>query len=66
MGLPDLEIVILAENSVYQRGLMTEHGLSFWIKYRKQQYLFDTGQGEVLLYNTGKLGLNLQDLSGVF
>lgn len=61
----NLEITILAENSVEKRGLLAEHGLSFYINYNGEEYLFDTGQGLVLTHNAKKLGINLKKISSV-
>lgn len=61
----NLEVTILAENSVKKRGLLAEHGLSFYINYNDEEYLFDTGQGLVLTHNAKKLGINLKQISSV-
>jgi len=61
----NLEITILAENSVEKRGFLAEHGLSFYINYGKEKYLFDTGQGLVLSHNAKKLDINLEQISSV-
>lgn len=60
-----LEVTIVVENSVHRKGLLAEHGLSFWIKYKGEEYLFDTGQGKVLLKNIEALDLDLDNLAGV-
>jgi 7,8-dihydropterin-6-yl-methyl-4-(beta-D-ribofuranosyl)aminobenzene 5'-phosphate synthase len=61
-----IKIKILVENNVYRRELMAEHGLALWIKYGEEEYLFDTGQGMVLLHNAEKMGIDLKRLKGVF
>lgn len=61
-----LELIILAENTVEKRKLLAEHGLSVYFKYNGQQYLFDTGQGEVLVSNAIKLGIDLSEINTVF
>ena len=61
-----LEITILAENTVEKRKLLAEHGLSFYFKYNGKEYLFDTGQGEVLLTNAEKIGIDLTEIDTVF
>lgn len=66
MACGDLEIVLLVEDTVHKRGFMAEHGLSFWIRYGGDDYLFDTGQGLVLLHNATKMGIDLSKLVGVF
>jgi len=60
-----MEIKILSDNTVYRDGIMAEHGLSFWLKYDGQQYVFDTGQGLVISRNAEKLGINLAQIDSV-
>lgn len=62
----NLKITILAENTVYQSGLMAEHGLSLFLEYNGKKYLFDTGQGMVLEDNAEKLDIDLKNLDGLF
>lgn len=62
----NLEITILAENTVEKRKLLAEHGLSFYFKYNGKEYLFDTGQGEVLFSNAKKMGIDLEKIDTVF
>lgn len=54
-----LSITILTENTVRQRGLLAEHGLSLWIENNCDKILFDTGQSDVYLRNAIKLGIDL-------
>ena len=63
--MSDGRIVVLVENSVAGLGLVAEHGLSFWIELGPQRILFDTGQGQALLHNAGKLGSLIRDASSV-
>ncbi|MFP4372581.1 MAG: MBL fold metallo-hydrolase [Halanaerobium sp.] len=60
-----VEIKIIAENSVYKEKLLAEHGLSFWIKVGNKQFLFDTGQGLVLDNNLKELGIKIEELNGI-
>jgi len=53
-------ITVLVENTATGRGLMGEHGLSFWIELDSRNILFDTGQGNVLNSNARRLGVRLQ------
>jgi len=62
----NLIITILSENTVERRGLKAEHGLSFYINYKGKEYLFDTGQGLVLLSNAEKLNIDLKNIDTVF
>ncbi|GAB6137914.1 MBL fold metallo-hydrolase [Halanaerobaculum tunisiense] len=65
MNSQDLEIKILANDKVIKENLLAEHGLCFWIKYGKEEYLFDTGQGLVLQHNAEELGIDLNNLAGI-
>lgn len=60
-----LTIKILTENLVYQRGLLAEHGLSFWIENGPDRVLFDTGQTDVFKHNAGRMGLDLTTIQGI-
>jgi len=57
----ELEVAILANNTVEKREVLAEHGLAFYFKYNDKEYLFDTGQGEVLFSNAKKMGIDLTD-----
>lgn len=59
------EIVVLVENSVRHKGLLAEHGLSFYIKTEEGALLFDTGQSDLLLRNANALGVPLSDVGYV-
>lgn len=58
-------ITILVENTVRDRGLLAEHGLAFWIERGSKRILLDTGQGQALRGNAGKLGIPLQSADAV-
>ncbi len=60
-----MKISILAENLVYKRGFLAEHGLSLLLDTGKQRFLFDTGQSRVFVQNASKLNISLKDLDGV-
>ncbi len=55
-----MRITTLSENTVRQRNLLAEHGLSFWIELGNKKILFDTGQGKVLIANAEELGIQLE------
>ena len=55
-------ITTLIENLVYQRGLVAEHGLSFYIETDNKHILFDTGQGENFIYNAKRLGIDISSI----
>ncbi|OPY11186.1 MAG: Metallo-beta-lactamase superfamily protein [Syntrophaceae bacterium PtaB.Bin038] len=58
-------ITILVENTARDRGLLAEHGLAFWIEWGSIRILFDTGQGQALRGNAGKLGIPIQSAHAV-
>jgi len=63
--MADRRITVLAENTAGGRGLLGEHGLSFWIELGGKRILFDTGQGHVLLRNARRLGIRLDRIDAV-
>ncbi|UDQ99096.1 MBL fold metallo-hydrolase [Lentisphaerota bacterium WC36G] len=58
-------LTVISENSVFKKGLMAEHGVSFFIEYNGKKILFDAGQGFAIAHNTEKLGINLKKLDAV-
>jgi 7,8-dihydropterin-6-yl-methyl-4-(beta-D-ribofuranosyl)aminobenzene 5'-phosphate synthase len=55
-------ITVLAENTAAQgTDMLAEHGLAYWIEWRGQRVLFDTGQGKVLASNAYGLGISLPE-----
>lgn len=58
-------ITVLVENTAIGRGLLAEHGLSFWIEHAGHRLLFDTGQGYVLRNNADRLGIPLETADAV-
>lgn len=52
-------ITVLVENIAAGRGLIAEHGLSFWIDLEGRKILFDSGQGNALAHNARRLGIDL-------
>ncbi|MBC7326898.1 MBL fold metallo-hydrolase [bacterium] len=59
------KILTLLENSVRHRGLLAEHGISFYIEFDNNKLLFDVGQSGVILRNAQSLGINLEGLSWI-
>ena len=57
-----MKITTLIENLVYKRGLVAEHGLSIYIETESRKILFDTGQSGLLIQNSQKLGINIEDV----
>lgn len=60
-----MKVTVLAENTVYKRGFLGEHGLSMLLETDGKRYLFDTGQTDVFLRNAGKMKLDLEHLDGI-
>ncbi len=58
-------ITVLVENTAGRRGLLGEHGLSFWIELGEKKVLFDTGQGKVLGENAAVLGILLEQTDAI-
>ena len=54
------QVTVMVENSVLGRGLLAEHGLTYWVEIGGQRVLFDTGQGAVLVGNARKLDVPLE------
>jgi 7,8-dihydropterin-6-yl-methyl-4-(beta-D-ribofuranosyl)aminobenzene 5'-phosphate synthase len=49
--------MVVCDNTVAKRGLLSEHGLSLYIEMPDEKILLDTGQGDVLEVNTRTLGI---------
>jgi 7,8-dihydropterin-6-yl-methyl-4-(beta-D-ribofuranosyl)aminobenzene 5'-phosphate synthase len=60
-----VEILTLVENTVNGPNLLAEHGLSYLIKINNEKFLFDTGQGYVLLNNVRNLNVNFNEINAV-
>jgi 7,8-dihydropterin-6-yl-methyl-4-(beta-D-ribofuranosyl)aminobenzene 5'-phosphate synthase len=58
-------ITVLVEDTAGGRGLLAEHGLSFWIELGSRKLLFDTGQGLVLTGNARQMGIHLEETAAV-
>ncbi len=55
----ELQITVLIENKVHHADLLSEHGLSLWIEYKRKRILFDAGQSRRLLDNARALNVDL-------
>ena len=55
-----VRITILLENRA-RDGLLSEHGVSFWIEADGMKLLLDTGQSDAFARNAEALGINLED-----
>jgi len=60
-----MRIITLIENLAYDRGLIAEHGLAFYIESSHKKLFFDTGQTGHFLYNAQRLGINVSDVDAV-
>ena len=61
-----LQITTLVENSEGEhKALIHQHGLCFHIDNNGHRLLFDTGQGDALIHNAAKLGIDLGQVSRV-
>lgn len=56
-----MKVTVLMENSAPQ-GLISEHGLSFFLEYRGGHYLLDAGECGAVLFNAAKLGIDLSEV----
>ena len=63
--IEQLVITVLVDNTAGGRGLLGEHGLSFFIETDAHHVLFDTGQGLALPHNAQQLNLSLVDLDAI-
>ncbi len=55
-----VKILVISDNHVQRGDLLAEHGLCYWIECGNERLLFDTGQGNVLLHNAYRLGVDLK------
>jgi len=60
-----MKITTLIENLVYKKGLVAEHGLSFYFNYDNQKIIIDTGQSGNFIKNASALGINIIDVDYV-
>ncbi|OLP20459.1 MBL fold metallo-hydrolase [Leptolyngbya sp. 'hensonii'] len=58
-------VTVLVDNTAGDRGLLSEHGLSFLIETDDHPVLFDTGQGFALHHNAQRLNISLVDLDAI-
>ncbi|MGC8766009.1 MAG: MBL fold metallo-hydrolase [Brevinematia bacterium] len=60
-----MTIKTLIENTVFEMGLIAEHGLSIFIEHNNKKILFDTGQSENFIKNAKTLGLDISDIDAL-
>lgn len=60
-----MKLTTLIENLVYQPGLVSEHGLSFYLDTGRRRILFDTGQSAAFLANARALDIDISKLDAL-
>ena len=61
----NINVTLLVENSVHERGLKGEHGLAWHIQSGSHRVLFDTGQTDLVVENARRLGVPLHRLDAI-
>ncbi|MEN6386318.1 MAG: MBL fold metallo-hydrolase [Phycisphaerales bacterium] len=60
-----VKITTLIEDTAEGDGLVSEHGISFWVEYGKHKILFDTGASGVITRNAEILGIKLAEADAI-
>ncbi|MDY7035714.1 MAG: MBL fold metallo-hydrolase [Thermodesulfobacteriota bacterium] len=60
-----VKVTVVVENSAGKDGMISEHGMCFWIETGSTQFIFDTGQGGALLNNARIMGIPLEKAESV-
>lgn len=66
MGVFDLKIVCLIENTAVNDKLFSEEGLSLFVEFNGKNYLIDAGLSGKAVENAKRMRLPIDELSGVF
>ena len=61
----DISVKVIVDNIVFRPRLKAEHGLSLLISIPQGLILFDTGQSSLLLENSLKSGIDLNQVSKI-
>lgn len=62
----EVKATVLVENTVFSNlGAMAEHGWSIFLETKHGNYLFDTGQGNVLVHNANVFKKDLSSIEGL-
>lgn len=61
----EVKATVLSENTVYGLGGLAEHGWAVWLETPSGNWLFDTGQGKVLLHNATHFGIDLPTVRAI-
>lgn len=56
-----MRITVLVNNEANE-SFLNEHGLSLYIEYNNKKILFDTGQTDIFIKNSKKLGIDLSNV----
>jgi len=57
-----MKVITLFENRTISKEYKSSHGLSFYIETKEHKILFDTGTDDSFVYNSSKLGVNLEEV----
>jgi len=60
-----VELTMLVENEARGRGIIGEHGLSYFLKTKDHKILFDCGQGMALPNNVKKLNIPIEEVDHI-
>lgn len=61
----NVKITTLIEDTAEGNGLLSEHGISFWIEFGEHKILFDTGMSGIIMRNADILGVNLAQAEAI-
>lgn len=59
-------VKVLIENTAQSDGILTEHGLSFYIETKMHRILFDMGQSDAFIQNASTIGVDLSEVDIAF
>jgi 7,8-dihydropterin-6-yl-methyl-4-(beta-D-ribofuranosyl)aminobenzene 5'-phosphate synthase len=60
-----IKVTTLIEDTAEGNGLLSEHGISFWIEFGEHKILFDTGATGIVIRNAEILGINLAQTDAI-
>ncbi len=60
-----MKVTIVVDNYVSKRDFLSEHGFSMLLEEGGHKYLFDSGQGMVLLHNLNLIGVKINDIEKI-
>lgn len=56
-----MKLKVIMDNLTYDRNLVAEHGLSYYLEDDNLKILFDTGQSNKFIANAEQMGINLKE-----